>query len=94
MIARLVPVLVPVLVTAALVLLAADPAPAAAVQRRSLCAERANLRDSPDGFVIGRLRRPQRLTVLQRSANRRWAEVRVRGGLVGWLPAGSLCRGR
>ena len=88
------PVLALVLVTAVLALLVPVPAPAAAAQRRSLCAERANLRDSPDGFVIGRLRRPQRLVVLRRNANRRWAEVRVRSGLVGWLPSGSLCRGR
>ena len=74
--------------------LALRPAAAGAAERRSLCAKRANLRDSPGGFVIGRLRRPQRLVLLQRSANRRWAEVRVPSGLVGWVPAGSLCRGR
>jgi hypothetical protein len=78
----------------ALTTLAVGAAPAGAAERRSLCAKRANLRDSPDGFVIGRLRRPQRLTVLRRSANRRWANVRVQSGLVGWLPAGSVCRGR
>jgi hypothetical protein len=66
--------------------------PAEAAQRRSLCARQANLRDSPDGFVIGRLRRPQRLTVLRRSANRRWSHVRVQTGLSGWLPSGSICR--
>jgi uncharacterized protein YgiM (DUF1202 family) len=69
------------------------PAGSEAAQRRSLCAKRANLRDSPDGFIIGRLRRPQRVTVLRRSANRRWTHVRVRGGLAGWIPSGSLCRG-
>ncbi len=78
----------------ALTTLTVGAAPADAAERRSLCAKRANLRDSPDGFVIGRLRRPQRLTVLRRSANRRWVNVRVQSGLVGWLPARSVCRGR
>ncbi len=74
--------------------LVVEAAPAGAAERRSLCARTANLRDSPGGFVIGRLRRPQRLTLLRRSADGRWASVRVRSGLVGWLPSGSLCRGR
>ncbi len=78
----------------ALTTLTVGAAPAGAAERRSLCAKRANLRDSPGGFVIGRLRRPQRLIVLRRAANRRWVNVRVQSGLVGWLPAGSVCRGR
>lgn len=82
-----------VCVMTALLLTCTAAAPAAAAERRSLCAERATLRDSPDGFVIGRLRRPQRLTVLRRSANRRWSHVRVQSGLSGWLPSGSICRG-
>ena len=78
----------------ALATLSIGPAAAGAAERRSLCAKRANLRDSPDGFVIGRLRRPQRLVVLRRSANRRWTNVRVQSGLVGWLPSKAVCRGR
>jgi hypothetical protein len=77
---------------AALVLAAVPAAPSEAAQRRSLCARTANLRDTPNGFVIGRLRRPQRLVLLRRSANRRWAHVRVQSGLIGWIPARSLCR--
>ena len=30
---------------------------------------------------------------IRRSANRRWALVRTRAGLVGWIPSRSLCRG-
>ena len=45
---------------------------------RRLCAHSAILRDSPEGFVIGRLYRPQRLRYIRRSANRRWALVRTR----------------
>ena len=85
--------LVTVLLMTTLVTLAVLAAPAAAQQRRSLCARTANLRDSPDGFVIGRLTRPQRLVVLRRSANRRWTHVRVRSGIAGWIPSSSVCRG-
>ena len=77
---------------AALILAAVPAAPSGAAERRSLCASAANLRDTPNGFVIGRLRRPQRLVLLRRSANRRWAHVRVQSGLIGWIPARSVCR--
>ena len=80
------------LMTALLLTSAAAGAAPAEAARHALCARQANLRDSPDGFVIGRLRRPQRLTVLRRSANRRWTHVRVQSGLSGWLPSGSVCR--
>jgi hypothetical protein len=63
-----------------------------AASTRRLCARSALLRDSPEGFVIGRLHRPQRLRYLRRSANRRWALVRTRTGLAGWIPYRSLCR--
>lgn len=77
-----------------LVLLAtlAPAAPADAAHTRRLCARVAALRDSPEGFVIGRLYRPQRLRYLRRSANRRWALVRTRARVAGWIPARSLCR--
>ena len=66
-------------------------APATASTRR-LCARSALLRDSPEGFVIGRLYRPQRLRYIRRSANRRWALVRTPAGVAGWIPYRSLCR--
>ena len=65
--------------------------PAAASTRR-LCARSAALRDSPEGFVIARLYKPQRLRYVRRSANRRWALVRTRAGVAGWIPYRSLCR--
>ena len=74
-----------------LLLLMASAAPAHASSSRRLCAASAILRDSPEGFVIGRLYRPQRLRSIRRSANRRWALVRTRAGLVGWIPYRSLC---
>jgi hypothetical protein len=81
-----------VLVLVLLMLLAVAPA-AQAASTRKLCARSALLRDSPEGFVIGRLYRPQRLRYVRRSANRRWALVRTHAGLAGWIPYRSLCRG-
>lgn len=75
-----------------LLLLMASAPPAHAASTRRLCAHSAILRDSPEGFVIGRLYRPQRLRYIRRSANRRWALVRTRHGLAGWIPYRSLCR--
>ena len=79
------------LVLLLLVLMASAP-PARASSTRRLCAHSAILRDSPEGFVIGRLYRPQRLRYKRRSANRRWALVRTRAGVAGWIPYRSLCR--
>ena len=62
------------LVLLLLLLMASAPAAHASSTRR-LCARSAILRDSPEGFVIGRLYRPQRLRYIRRSANRRWALV-------------------
>jgi hypothetical protein len=81
--------LVPLLLL--ILLMAAVPTAHAASSRR-LCARSAILRDSPEGFVIGRLYRPQRLRYIRRSANRRWALVRTRAGLVGWIHYRSLCK--
>ena len=74
-----------------LLLLMASAPPARAASTRRLCARSAILRDSPEGFVIGRLYRPQRLRYIRRSANRRWALVRTRAGLAGWIRYRSLC---
>jgi len=74
-------------------LLALIPAITAhAASTRRLCARSAVLRDSPEGFVIGRLYRPQRLRYVRRSANRRWALVRTRSGLTGWIAYRRLCK--
>lgn len=70
----------------------ATTAEAEAAAIRNLCAPAAVLRESPNGFVIARLQRPERLQLQRRSANRRWALVITRHGLAGWLPATILCR--
>jgi hypothetical protein len=80
-----------VLVVLLSLLMASVPTADAASTRR-LCARSAILRDSPEGFVIARLYRPQRLRYVRRSANRRWALVKTRTGLAGWIRYRSLCR--
>lgn len=69
-----------------------DPAVAFTSPERRLCADRANLYDTPGGFVIGRLYKPARVRVLRRSANRRWLHVRTRSQLTGWIITGAVCR--
>ena len=73
-----------------LLLVHAGAAGAAGPARR-LWSPRANLYDTPQGVVIGRLYRPERVHVLRRSANRRWANVRA-AGRSGWLLVSKLCR--
>jgi hypothetical protein len=80
-------------VVLALMLLLLMASTVQASSTRRLCAHSATLRDSPEGFVIGRLYRPQRLRYIRRSANRRWALVRTRAGLAGWITYRSLCHG-
>ena len=80
-----------VLVSLTLLLLALPSAAHARTLR--VCAERATLRDTPRGFVIARLFRRDPVTVLRRSAERGWSNVRTRSGLPGWILTRSLCRG-
>ena len=82
--------LVIVVVVAALT--ASPVAAAEGASTRRLCAKSAALRDSPEGFIIGWLYRPQRLRVERRSADRRWTLVVTRAGVVGWIRSRSLCR--
>ena len=64
----------------------ADTAPV-----RALCDDMVAVRDSPSGYAVGYLHRPQRLAVLTDSANHRWVLIRARGGLTGWILRGALC---
>ena len=82
----------PVAVLLLVVVVTLALAPPATASTRRLCARSAALRDSPEGFVIGRLYRPQRLRYIRRSANRHWALVRTRSAVAGWIPYRSLCR--
>jgi hypothetical protein len=67
---------------ARLLLAAAVPVEQGASTRR-LCARSATLRDSPQGFVIGRLYRPQRLRYFRRNADRMLTDT----GATGWVRA-------
>ena len=65
---------------------------ASASASRKLCFERTVLRDSPGGFVIGHLVRPQTLLVLLHDVSGGWSYVRVKSGAQGWVASRALCR--
>lgn len=78
----------------ALALPAALPqAPAQAAQRARVCnVVRTPVLNSPDGFVVGYLFRPDPVLVTRRSANRRWARIVTSDELRGWIRVRHLCR--
>jgi hypothetical protein len=65
-------------------------ASAKAPPARALCRDVTAVRDSPGGYAIGYLHRPQRVTLLHEGVAR-WALVRTRDGLVGWISEKALC---
>lgn len=67
----------------------AIPAQAAAPTAR-ICRSGVTLRDSPQGFVIGYLRRGERVRRLP-SSDRRWARVDTAIRVRGWVPRAALC---
>jgi hypothetical protein len=71
-------------------LIAAAPASARAAPTRALCRDVTAVRDSPDGYAIGYLHRPQRVTVLHDDVPR-WALIRSRAGITGWISEKALC---
>jgi hypothetical protein len=72
-------------------LVAATPASAASSSRR-LCADRVPVWDSPDGFVIAHMYRPQHVRVLATTDHRRWSLVHFSGiELRGWILTRTLC---
>jgi hypothetical protein len=80
-----------VLLACAGLLVAAAPASAAAASRR-LCADRVPVWDSPDGFVIAHMYRPQHVRVLATTDHRRWSLVQFSGvDLRGWILTRTLC---
>jgi hypothetical protein len=93
-------------VVAASALLLGAPAPSRAATVaarkppvRSLCADTVTVRDSPRGYAIGHLAKPQKLKVLVRSRAGKAPWVLVRAAppdddLTGWIPEGALCRPR
>ncbi len=65
---------------------------ASASVSRKLCFDRTVLRDSPGGFVIGHLVRPQTLLVLLHDVSGGWSYVRVKSGTQGWVASRALCK--
>lgn len=76
-----------------LALLPSGSASAASASRK-LCFERTVLRDSPGGFVIGHLVRPQTLLVLLHDVSGGWSYVRVKTGTQGWVASRALCKSK
>jgi hypothetical protein len=76
----------------ALALLPAGSASAAV--HRTLCADRTVLRDSPGGFVIGHLYRPQALLVMLHDDGDDWSFVQVSTGAQGWVATRTLCKAK
>ena len=72
-------------------LAAGGPAPAAASGAKKLCADKVAVWDSPNGFVIAYLYRPQKLKVLGTAHKRRWSLVRFDSGPRGWIPTSKIC---
>ena len=68
-------------------------ADALAAERGRVCSVfRAPVLNSPDGFVVGYLFRPDPVQILRRSANRRWMRVTTSQELRGWVRARYICR--
>jgi hypothetical protein len=80
-----------VLLACAGLLIAAGPA-SATTSSRHLCADRVPVWDSPDGFVIAHMYRPQHVRVLATTEHRRWSLVHFSGvDLRGWILTRTLC---
>ena len=69
----------------------AAPASAAPLPRAEICTTRATLYDTPGGMAVGVLARGTRVTIVRRSASRRWVRVRSSHPITGWTPARVLC---
>jgi hypothetical protein len=68
-------------------------AEALAAERGHVCSVyRAPVLNSPDGFVVGYLFRPDPVRILRRSANRRWVRITTSQELRGWVRARYVCR--
>ncbi len=79
------------LAAAALLAAGSAPASAAGAGPARVCAKEVALREAPGGIVVGHLRRPERVSVLQRSSDGRWVRVRTTTRRRGWLPEWTLC---
>jgi hypothetical protein len=68
-------------------------AEALAAERGRICAAyRVPVLNSPDGFVVGYLFRPDPVRITRRSASRRWMRITTSQELRGWVRARYICR--
>ena len=77
--------------TALALAVAAAPA-AAASGKRELCVDKVSVYDSPGGFVIAYLYRPQTLRVIGTARRRTWSLARFDDGPRGWIPTKKICK--
>jgi hypothetical protein len=77
---------------AVLAALAVAAAPASAASAKVCGTRVAVVVDTPGGFAVGYLYRGDRVRVLRRSADRRWARINTHNELSGWIRSRSLCR--
>ena len=81
------------LATLALAAGASAPAAQAAPSgKRTICVDKVAVYDSPGGFAVAYLYRPQTLRVLGTARRRTWSLVHFDGGPRGWIPTSKLCR--
>lgn len=71
--------------------LAPTTALAAAGKPGRVCAERAIVRETPGGLVVGVLEQDDLVRVLKRDKSRAWLKVSVDLPAIGWLKAKALC---
>jgi hypothetical protein len=69
----------------------APPAASAASGQKRICVDKVAVWDSPGGFVIAYLYRPQTLRVISTAHRRRWSLVRFDSGSRGWIPTSKIC---
>jgi hypothetical protein len=78
---------------AVLVAAGTRPAAAHAASAQRLCADRVSVWDSPDGFVVAHVFRPQRMRVLATTDHRHWSLVHFEDvDLRGWILSRAICR--
>jgi hypothetical protein len=70
----------------------AVPATASAATSARVCVSRLAILTSPDGFTVGYLFRGDRVRVVRRTANHRWARILSTDDRRGWVRARSVCR--
>lgn len=82
----------PIAAVVALAVVLSAPAAAEAAERKlTVCKSRVAVTSSPRGFTVGYLYRGDRVTVVRRTASRRYRRIVTASELRGWIVASALC---